>query len=104
MIVVFDFNNPEHRSALENVCLNAFRKFKENNLIIYQEVKEEDERWTTEDVCRYFGAEDKPLKPATIYKYIREWGLPYTPGRPSKFWKSEVILWEKEVLNNKRNR
>lgn len=104
MVVLFDLNNPEHQKAIENACINAFKQLMDKNLIIYQEIEEEDERWTTDDVCEYFGVEGKPVKRPTIYKYIREWGLPYTPGKPSKFWKSEVLKWEKEVLNKRRSK
>ncbi len=103
-VILFDINNPEHQQALEQVCTTAFQKFKDKNLIIYQEVKEEDERWNTDDVCNYFGTEGQPIKRATIYKYIREWGLPYTPGKPNTFWKHEVQKWDKEVLSRKRKR
>jgi transposase len=103
-VILFDINNPDHQEALEKACTNAFDKFKGNNLITYQEVKEEDERWNTDHVCKYFGTEGHPVKRATIYKYIREWGLPYTPGRPNTFWKHEVMKWDKEVLSRKRKR
>ena len=94
--ILFNINDPEHREALEGIFLKAFEKFSSTGstgLSLF----EASEKWTTEDVCRYFGG----IKPATVYKYIRE-GLPYTPGRPNTFRRKDVLEWDEKRKRSRK--
>ncbi len=95
-VILIDINNPEHRHLLEDIVFSAFEKCKEKGLIVIQEYREQEEKWTTEEVCRYL-----KVKPPAIYKYIREWHLPYHKGRPNTYLKSEVLAWEAKRKKNK---